>query len=313
MEIIISVIVPIYQVEKYIENSIKSICNQTFKEFEVILVDDGTLDKSILLAESIIKNSNIQYTIIRQDNQGVSAARNIGIKEAKGKWIICIDPDDVVSPDLLSNLYLTCINFKTDVSFCDYQKVDYDEIFMKPRYTKKNISISQKKIIKSFLKRKIVIISPSMLINKEFLKNNNIFYNEKIRFSEDQHFIWHILFNISNIGYVRKPLYNYFIRENSTMTSSNIEKIMTGYNGFVDLKNELSNGYSNKILSRWVFGVMRSATRMLDYEEYKVLTNRLEYKRYIKSLINFPKLNVKILTIIMVINLNLFYKINKRI
>lgn len=313
MEVIISVIMPIYQVEKYIENSIKSICNQTFRDFEVVLVNDGTRDKSIILAEGILNDENIKYKIINQENAGVSSARNIGIKESKGKWIICIDPDDIISPDLLEKLYLACINFKTNVSFCNYQVVKNDNIFKDPGHTGENIVFSQKQIIKKFLKRKIVIISPSMLINKEFLINNNIFYNEEIRFSEDQYFIWNVLFNLSAITYVGTPLYNYFIRENSTMTSSNIHKIMTGYDAFINLESDINDcfNYKKKILPRWIFGVMSSSTIMLEYEEYKILAEKLHYKKYIKCLICFPDLKVKILTIVMVINLKLFYKINK--
>lgn len=314
MEVIISVIMPIYQVEKYIEKSIKSICDQTFKSFEVILVNDGSRDNSILLAENILKNKAINYKIINQENSGVSVARNIGIKESKGKWVICIDPDDIVSPFLLESLYLSCVNSKSNVSFCNYEIVTYDSIFKEYNYNKKSIVFSQKQIIKKFLKRSIIIISPSMLINKEFLVKNDIFYNENIRFSEDQYFIWRVLFKVNYISYIDTPLYNYFIRENSTMTSSNIQKIMTGYHAFVNLEKELNddNKYKRKILPRWIFGVLRSSTKMLDYEEYKLLVAKLNYKKYIKELICFPDFKVKILSIVMIIDLKLFYKINKR-
>ncbi len=97
----ISIIVPIYQVEKYIYDCMVSICNQTFKNFEVILVNDGSKDKSLDIAISILEKNKINFKVIEQKNMGQSVARNEGLKKAVGEWVVCIDSDDVITSDFL--------------------------------------------------------------------------------------------------------------------------------------------------------------------------------------------------------------------
>ena len=92
----ISIIIPIYNVEDYIENTMISICNQNYKNFEVILVDDGSLDKSSEIATYILKKNNIDFTLVRQKNAGQGIARNTGFNLAKGQWVMFIDSDDTI-------------------------------------------------------------------------------------------------------------------------------------------------------------------------------------------------------------------------
>ena len=102
---IISVIIPVYNVGKYIENSMKSVIAQRFADFEVILVDNNTPDDSIEIAEKVLAGTNINYRVVKQTIQGLPAARNKGIEKAKGEWIISIDPDDTISSFFLQELY----------------------------------------------------------------------------------------------------------------------------------------------------------------------------------------------------------------
>ena len=95
----ISVIIPVYNTEKYIENCLMSIVEQTYSNYEIILVNDGSLDNSITIVKKMLKDSNIQYRILEQKNQGVAVARNNGIANATGEWIIAIDSDDLLCKD----------------------------------------------------------------------------------------------------------------------------------------------------------------------------------------------------------------------
>ena len=99
----IGVVVPVYNVEKYIERSIKSICDQNFKDFEVILVDDETQDNSIEIASKLLDENNIKYKIIHQKNKGLPCARNTGIKECESEYICFIDSDDCITKNHLFN------------------------------------------------------------------------------------------------------------------------------------------------------------------------------------------------------------------
>ncbi len=125
----ISIIVPIYNTEKYIENFIKSVIQQTFKNFELILINDGSKDKSIEKAENLLKSTNIEYIIINKKNGGQSSARNVGLKEANGNWIVIPDSDDVLQKDYLEIMYNQTKNKNIEVIICDLNNVKDENIF----------------------------------------------------------------------------------------------------------------------------------------------------------------------------------------
>ncbi len=120
----VSVITPVYNVEACIEKSVKSIINQTCKDFEYILIDDGSKDKSIEIAQNLLKDTDINYKILTQENSGVSAARNLGIKNAQGKYITFLDSDDYFNTEFIELMYKKAEECSCDVVFCDYSEVD---------------------------------------------------------------------------------------------------------------------------------------------------------------------------------------------
>lgn len=116
----ISVIVPIYNVEKYIDACLRSIQNQTFRDFEVILVNDGTPDNSMEIARKYVENDS-RFILYNKTNGGLSNARNFGIERAKGEYIAFIDSDDRIRSRYLENLYRAIVRFKADVAICDFK------------------------------------------------------------------------------------------------------------------------------------------------------------------------------------------------
>lgn len=116
MEIAISVIVPVYQASAYLEQCVRSLLAQTFSDWELILVDDGSTDGSLELCQRYAK-SDSRIKVLHQSNAGVSAARNTGLTAAKGLWIAFVDADDWVEPEYLQNLYAQCGN--AQISLCD--------------------------------------------------------------------------------------------------------------------------------------------------------------------------------------------------
>lgn len=113
----ISVIVPIYNVEDYLPTCLKSIAAQTFKDIEVILVDDGSTDKSGKICDEFCKNDT-RFVVVHQNNQGVSTARNTGLDKAKGNYILMIDPDDTMHPQMIEILYHLIKSGDYDFSMC---------------------------------------------------------------------------------------------------------------------------------------------------------------------------------------------------
>jgi len=310
---VISVVIPVYQVEKYIENSISSIISQTYTAYEIILVNDGTKDKSVENAVNLLESHGVSFSVINQENKGVSAGRNAGILKSRGEWIVCIDPDDVIAPHCLERLLGAGEKYNTEIVFCNFQKVTLEDIFKKSDISSEDRELLPQKLLYSFLIRKIVAIAPGMLIKKDFLKRNKLWYDETIKYGEDQHFVWKVLLSADKVVSIKDRLYNYLIRPDSTMTSSSIDKVMTGFNGMKKLESEIIGNRVIKkyILPRWVFSAINASSRMMDFKNFCELATRLDYRINIKKLFFFPDLRVIVLSIIMLIDLRLFYRIGR--
>ena len=127
VELAISIIVPVYNVEKYLNRCFDSILNQTFTDFELILVDDGSTDNSgIICYEYKTKDNRIK--VIHKENGGLSSARNAGLDIARGKYIGFVDSDDFINKDMYKILFDTIQANNSDMVICDYYKVNEDDI-----------------------------------------------------------------------------------------------------------------------------------------------------------------------------------------
>lgn len=312
---LISVILPVYKVENYIGNTIKSFVNQTVYDFELLIVDDGSPDNSIMVAERELSMSSINYRIIHQKNKGVSSARNVGMENSLGKWVICIDSDDIIHPKTIeilkylieqfSDIDVFGINFKVIKLFNNnhhFEEIDFINYDL----------FNKNEIAKSFLLRQIKLIAPGIMIKRQFLIQTGISYNVNVHYSEDQLFIWSLLEGLHRICFIKNTLYYYINRSSSTMTSSNGEKVLTGYLGFKEFTSNSSFDYLNEfILPRWVLGVLNSTSRYMNFKDFKNLAIRLDYKTHVKKLYKFPDKRVFLLAIISNLSLYFFFAISK--
>ena len=125
---LVSVVMPIYGVEKYIENSVKSVIHQTYDNIELILVDDGSTDRSVAIAERVLNENHFKYLLIHQENAGLGYARNAGLQSANGEWIIFFDSDDVILPETIERL-VGAADDQADLVFSDFRYVSQtDEV-----------------------------------------------------------------------------------------------------------------------------------------------------------------------------------------
>ncbi|WP_281526280.1 glycosyltransferase family 2 protein [Intestinibacter bartlettii] len=220
----VSVIVAAYNIQDYIVKCLESIANQTYKNLEVIVVDDGSSDNTGKLADEFAKNDN-RFIVIHKANGGVSSARNRGIDVASGDFIGFVDGDDTIENDMYEMLVNNAIKYKADISHCGYKVIENNkETFF---YNTKQIIIQDRKkgLLDLF---EGTLIEPS-LCNKIFRKNivGNIRLDESIKINEDLYFNV-LLFNKSNISiFEDNTKYNYIKRYNSASNSNknNIKRI----------------------------------------------------------------------------------------
>lgn len=202
----ISIIIPVYNVEKYIKRCVDSLLNQTYKNIEIILINDGSTDNTIrIIKENYRKNKNI--ILINQKNSGPAVARNNGIKHAKGKYVMFIDSDDFTDPTYVENYYYAIKNTKYDVVIGGYKRFVENKVTMKMQLKKGEYS-------------KYLITAPyCRIIRLSFLNKNNIRFLDT-NSSEDIYFNLSIYSKTNNIKIIDDIGYYYFFNKNSISNTS---------------------------------------------------------------------------------------------
>ena len=213
----ISIIVPIYNVERYLDRCIKSILNQTFKDFELILVNDGSTDKSGVICDNY-KNIDDRIVVIHKENEGLSSARNSGLDIAKGKYIGFVDSDDYIDKDMYHELYEALIKNNSDISICKFVRVyDDSEIKFSNNDLLEN-NYSNIEALKELYKENSLdfIVVWNKLYKSGLIKNNRYPIGRKY---EDEFIIHKLLYKCNKVTYINKELYCYYQRKNSIINS----------------------------------------------------------------------------------------------
>ena len=212
----ITIIIPLYNAQEHIGRCIASIKNQTYVQFECILIDDGSKDDSKQIIQDTIK-SDIRFKYIYQKNGGPSSARNRGVEEASGEFLMFIDADDYVEKDYLKKLYKR-IKEKNDLVCCGYKDISkYGTIFINDFLTD---NFSQNTLIECVLKGTGGVLW-GKIFKTNIIKENTIKFNEKLFMSEDMIFILEYLKFVKKWDVINEALYCYN-RLNETGISRNI-------------------------------------------------------------------------------------------
>ena len=212
---IISIIVPVYNVEKYLKRCIESILNQTFKNFELLLLDDGSTDSSGSICDKYAKKDN-RIIVKHKKNQGVSATRNLGIDIAKGEYITFVDSDDWIENDYLEKMYLKINEMNVPLLITGHIEerngiVKNTFILDRERiYTRTDIQLE-------FLKQeKFMWTVGDKIYNLKLIKNFR--FDTELKIAEDMYFLWNVLKIINKVGYI--PLYKYHYDKSASSTTS---------------------------------------------------------------------------------------------
>lgn len=222
-KVAVSVIVPIYNAEKYLHDCLEAIAAQTFKNFDVIMIDDGSEDSGGEIAKKYSEKDS-RFVYKRVERNGVAMARNAGLELADGEYIAFVDSDDRIERNYIEELYNAAVNNNCMISSCNYSVVR-NGIAKPVRVRKLRSGVYSKEF---YLKRVIRDWSVrSYLWNK--LWHRSLFFDNDITFPkmyfEDIATVARLVYHTNSVAVVDKPLYNYYIRSNSIMTSVKVEKI----------------------------------------------------------------------------------------
>lgn len=211
----ISIIIPTYNVEKYIERCLKSITTQTYQNLEIIIINDGSTDSTKQLCAKFIKNEP-RAKLINQKNQGLSVARNNGIKQATGEYIALIDGDDEIAPDFIEKLYSAIIKTNSDIAVCGYLTISEQD--QKPASPSPSQASGLSATINLLTKQENYdIIACNKLYKKELFQHIN--YPAR-QIHEDNLTTYKLYAAAQKVCFIANPLYYYYKHPGSITTTA---------------------------------------------------------------------------------------------
>lgn len=243
---LVSIIIPVYNVQDYLADCLDSILKQSYSNIEIIAVDDGSLDSS----PEILKEYSLKYRsiciILEKINQGQATARNIGIKQAKGKYILFVDADDFIEQETVEVLVQTIEQFQADfVRFNAKSFSEEGEKILQKEYTFNLFLDEQRNYTKDQFENVYLSFSPSpvlYLFKRDLIEKNNIRFKEHI-IHEDELFSSLIFFCATSCVYINQSFYNRRYRQGSTMTKKTEKQRRHSFYSYVQVIN-----YYNELL-----------------------------------------------------------------
>lgn len=221
MESCISIIVPVYNSENYLESCIKSVINQTYKNIQIILIDDGSTDQSAYIIDQYQKFDR-RIVVIHQENAGVSCARNKGLSIAVGEWIMFVDSDDFIDKDYCENMLHTTCKMNVDVLIENSNNTDFKYYY----------EDNKNNLIKSCLsydeQYPFNIDAPwGKIFRIKVIKENNIQFPTSLKRSEDAYFCMNVYHYANRIGIINTHGYQYNVHNDSLSKHFSKELIST--------------------------------------------------------------------------------------
>ncbi len=287
----VSIIIPVYNTEKYLKKCIESLIKQTYSNIEIILINDGSTDNSRNICIEL-KNKDKRIIFLEQKNKGVSAARNFGLKNAKGNFITFVDSDDYVHKDYVKKMLECIIKYNADICECSVQKIDeqnhnLDKIILKDEIMNQKDFIKEKYAnlnnITDFVTHKLFKKS---ILNKEQFPQFN--------YSEDYIFLTYVLENTNRVVILKNILYYYLIPHRKY----DIKKFSINSMEVVNARVQIFKYYQKKnqdklmkITAVQLLSRIMSVYKKCDKEYQKVL--KYYFKEYYKYALKAPTTKLK--------------------
>ena len=303
MDELISVIIPIYNVEEYLVQCLDSVIDQTYKNLEIILVDDGSPDNCGLICD-LYAQKDKRIKVIHQDNQGLSSARNRGMDIMTGKYFAFTDSDDVLDLNFVENLYILITKYNTDISMCDFYRFNSEDSI-----PSQNISESTTIRVMTQEEYAFKLIGNytmpySVVWNKLYRTDilGSFRFQPGRKFEDSLFFADYLLLGVTCVSTSEK-LYNYRNRLNSLTNSKDLDYIIESVNVSISQYNTLRNRYGSEYRQYFYIRLLNRTSRFaadiywnLDKKSEKRLRYIwLQFYNSNRQHINKHKENIKIL------------------
>lgn len=293
--ILISIIVPIYNGNNYIDNLLNCFCAQQITDFEVLFINDGSTDETADKLEQICTQSwPFQVSVLHQKNAGVSAARNLGLSKAAGEYVCFVDVDDRISADYLKLLYQTLYDTKTNVAmgyitkeFTDLQIVNAPEPVAMPKID----------FLREFLYRGIRFSICAGIYSRKCLEQYQLKFPVGYRYSEDVYFLWQLFAQEETIAVLPRAIYYYDDNPASAMHRKmdlnrlQAIELMKKLEPFmIEHAEEFSKEFCQYAVARHHWSILwQAASRIGSYSEFQEYCSHFEMKKELKNLFFYPQ------------------------
>lgn len=313
MKPMVSIIVPCYNCENYINETLERLVKQTYTELEIICVNDGSTDNSLLILNSWRDKSSGKVTIINQENQGVSAARNLGIQESHGEFIMFCDADDLFHDRMVETMIEAIEQKGTDTAYCllsrtrekvDNNSVEHVEITVKNQYD----------ALKDLLFRMGEICFCCFIYRTEIIKKQSIAFDIHTKNFEDREFNWKYLANCCTAAFVNTRLYWYRPTSNSATTRKTtewrIDRLEAAQRVEEYIKEHNSaffHDYSSHLYARVIWSVAKNYSLARRYKYLLRLEEESHLSKYMHITMHDKNRKVSLLSKLYLISPRLFY------
>ncbi|WP_164667400.1 glycosyltransferase family 2 protein [Virgibacillus doumboii] len=247
MEPTVSIIVPVYNGEQFIEECVESILSQTLSNFELIIVNDGSVDNTRTICNKLSKQDE-RIQVIHKSNGGPGSARNTGIKNSRGEYIGFVDCDDTLEKDMYKKMYCAIRNNNADICLCGYKELSNKGVYEAIHPLNGKLNINDKIKIQEEMEISLVhnnILGYASLCNKlynrEFIMENNLLINENVRIAEDQCFNLRAFSCASHVCAINEALYLYRRINDKSIMSNKRQSFYLHLEGRKEIIHTLSN------------------------------------------------------------------------
>ena len=281
MSALISVIVPVYKVEAYLKKCVDSIVNQTYKNLEIILVDDGSPDGCPKLCDDLAKRDE-RIVVIHKENGGLSSARNAGIDVARGAYIGFVDSDDYIHPEMYERLYASIVNAHADLCICSCQKINkLGEKISKDSPLKDEVLSRGQCFSKIFLSNGWYYVTVPMKLYKRELFTGLRFNNGKLH--EDEFFIHHLIGKCNTIVTIPDELYMYIKRDDSIMHTLSAKNYLYMMDAYLDRYTFFRESQHYEFAQKSIMSAYGSAVRFIQSGTTK--EHKIEFRKRIRLIL----------------------------
>ena len=221
----ISIIVAVYNVEPYIHRCVDSLLNQTYRNIEVILVDDGSTDGSATICDDYAAKDN-RVKVVHKPNGGVSSARQVGLEASSGDFVIHADPDDYAESDMIASLLAKAIEAKADIVTCDF--------FMNDQ-VKRQDYVDSTDLLKKQINVETICVCWNTFVRRDFITENHISFKPVwLCMSEDFLFICRLLVAGAKAVHLPKAFYHYWVSNGQSLTNKRSQKKLHSIMAVID-------------------------------------------------------------------------------